>query len=78
MYGGKKAVRILYLVSKTEPHVADLSTDYQRIMQAALANKQNKAMEQWVFSKKDELYVRVDNAFKDCEFKVKWFNRKTK
>lgn len=78
MYGGKKAVRVLYLVSKTEPHVADLSTDYQRIMQAALANKQNKAMEQWVFSKKDELYVRIDNAFKDCDFKVKWFDRKTK
>ncbi len=76
--GGRKAVRILYLVSKTEPHVADLSTDYQRIMQAALANKQSKAMEEWVFSKKDELYVRIDNAFKDCDFKVKWFDRKTK
>lgn len=78
MYSGKKAVRILYLVSKTEPHVADLRTDYQRIMQAALANKQNKAMEQWIFSKKDELYVRIDNAFKDCDFKVKWFDQKTK
>lgn len=76
MSGGKKAVRVLFLVSRTEPHVASLTTDYQRISNAALAFKQNKAMEDWVFSKQDELYVRINEAFKDCKFKIKWFDKK--
>lgn len=76
MHGGKKAVRVLYLLTRIEPHVASLTTDYQRIMNAALAFKQNKAMEAWVFSKQDELYVRIDETFKNCTFKVRWFDKK--
>ena len=39
---GKEAMRILYLKSNTPPHQANLLDDYQKISQAAIAQKKNR------------------------------------
>lgn len=73
---GKKGVRVLFMVSRIEPHVADLNTDYQRIMTAALNFKKNKVLENWIFSKRNDLYVKINPDFKSCTFKINWFETK--
>lgn len=74
--GGKKGVRVLYLMKKTDPHVADLSTDYPKIQQMALADKQEKLKLKWVEGAKSDFYIRVEPDYKDCDFKVNWFEKR--
>jgi peptidyl-prolyl cis-trans isomerase SurA len=63
---GKEAVRILYYKSKTAPHQANLRDDYQKIYNAALAEKKNKAMNEWFEKNKKELFVEIDEEFSSC------------
>lgn len=63
----KTAVRIIYLKSKTPPHVANLSDDYQKLKEAALAEKKNIAVENWFKETKKQIYIRVDDNFNTCE-----------
>ncbi len=75
--GGTKVVKILYIVSKTEPHVANLDTDYSKIQQAALADKQASLLSEWVEDKKNDFYIKIATEYKDCKYTVSWFNEKT-
>jgi peptidyl-prolyl cis-trans isomerase SurA len=63
---GKEAVRILYYKSKTEPHQASLKQDYQKIYNAALSEKKNKAMNEWFEKNKKELFVQIDEEYSNC------------
>jgi peptidyl-prolyl cis-trans isomerase SurA len=63
---GKEAVRILYYKSKSEPHQANLRDDYQKIYNAALAEKKNKAMNGWFEKNKKELFVEIDEEYASC------------
>jgi peptidyl-prolyl cis-trans isomerase SurA len=63
---GKEAVRILYYKSKSAPHQANLRDDYQKIYNAALAEKKNKAMNKWFEKNKKELFVEIDEEFSSC------------
>lgn len=74
--GGAKVVKILYIVSKKEPHIASLETDYSKIQEAALADKQAQLLSEWVESKKDDFYIKIASDYKDCKFTVSWFNEK--
>jgi peptidyl-prolyl cis-trans isomerase SurA len=71
---GTTAFRILYLKVRTQPHVADLSTDYQRIQQAALTEKENKVLLDWVNKKRKTTYVQVSDDFKSCTGLSHWFS----
>jgi peptidyl-prolyl cis-trans isomerase SurA len=64
---GKKAVRIIYLKSKTPPHVANLSQDYQQIKEAALAEKKNKVLDEWFTSAREQVYVKIDEDYNHCK-----------
>ncbi len=69
---GKEAYNLFFLKSQTEPHVANMQDDYQRIQLAALAEKKNKAIEKWINDKAAKTYIRIDEAFKDCPFAHRW------
>ena len=71
---GKDAYRLLFVRSKTEPHRANLKEDYQKIQTAALNEKQNKAILDWVKKKKSSTYIKVDKAYQNCEILKDWFN----
>jgi peptidyl-prolyl cis-trans isomerase SurA len=71
---GKQAYKILYLKKRTEPHKANLKDDYQNIQGAALAKKQQKAIQNWVKKKSAETYVHLADDFKSCTFNNKWIN----
>ena len=70
---GNTAFRILHLKSRAKPHTANLTDDYQRIQEAALAEKENKALIDWIKKKKKTTYVQVSEEYKTCTNLSYWF-----
>jgi peptidyl-prolyl cis-trans isomerase SurA len=64
---GKSAMRILYYKSKIAPHYANLSDDWQKIYNAALGEKKNKVLNEWFDKSKGEVYISIDDDYKDCK-----------
>jgi len=64
---GKDAMRILWLKSNTPPHQANLKDDYQKISQAALNEKKNKALDEWFSKNRGSVYLEVDPQYADCK-----------
>lgn len=73
---GKESYNLYYLKSRSEPHVANLKDDYQKVQAAALMNKQNSAIELWINSKVAKTYVKIHDDFIDCPFTHAWDTRK--
>lgn len=73
MYETKQGVRIVKLISKTEPHIASLNTDRQLIEMAALNKKKQAAIDDWVRSKVSGNFIQIDQEYiKDCKMKYDW------
>lgn len=71
---GSQLYRIVKLISRTEPHRANLRDDYQKIQEVALQEKQGKAMLAWIDKKVKKTYVKLDEDYKDCKFENNWVN----
>ncbi len=69
--GGKKVIRIIKLLGRSEPHVANLKSDYQRIMNAAMQSKQQKRIDEWIQDKAEGVYIKIDDEYKNCSFNLK-------
>jgi peptidyl-prolyl cis-trans isomerase SurA len=69
---GKKGVRIVYLKSRTEPHLENLKDDYNRISQRTLEQKKNEVLEQWFNKKIVTYYILIDDEYKVCPEMAKW------
>lgn len=69
---GKTGFRILHLLAEREPHKADLSRDYEKIQNAALNQKKQEKLIDWVIDKKDKTYIFIADDFKACESIDKW------
>lgn len=69
---GKKGVRIVQLITKTEPHRENLKDDYNRVAQRALEEKKNAALEKWFTQKIGTFYINIDDEYKTCPEMHKW------
>lgn len=74
---GKKGVRIVELVSQSDPHVENLKDDYNKIAQRAVEEKKMDVLQKWFASKIPTYYVMIDGEFKDCSNITKWKNATT-
>ncbi|HEY2648288.1 MAG TPA: peptidylprolyl isomerase [Puia sp.] len=72
---GKKGVRIIYLISKSEPHRENLKDDYNRISQRALEQKKNKVLQAWFQSRISTYYIMIDGDYRNCGNLSKWQTR---
>ncbi|MFD1185425.1 peptidylprolyl isomerase [Pontibacter rugosus] len=63
---GQEAMRIIYLKSKSKPHLANLNDDYQKIANAALAQKRSKAVNEWFRKNIDTVYIDIDPEYEHC------------
>lgn len=70
----KKGVRIVYLLSKSDPHRENLKDDYNKISLRALEEKKSEALEKWFNEKIGTYYIKVDEEYKNCEEMKKWTN----
>ena len=69
---GQQAFRIVKLISRTEPHRANLQQDYDFIQQLALAEKKRKATMAWINRRLPNTYVFVHERLRECEFELDW------
>lgn len=69
---GSQAYRIVRLVSRSEPHRANLKDDYQKIQEVALQEKQDRAIKLWIEKKIKKTYIKMDDQYKNCKFENKW------
>ena len=72
---GKKGVRILYLISKSDPHRENLKDDYNKIALRALDQKKNKALQTWFQSRIATYYIMIDGDYRNCGNLSKWQTR---
>jgi peptidyl-prolyl cis-trans isomerase SurA len=70
---GKKVVRVIYLKTRTEPHIENLKDDYNRVAQRALEEKKGDAIERWFNTKIASYYIMIDDDYKTCGELKKWF-----
>lgn len=68
----KKGIRIVYLLSKTEPHRENIKDDYNKISQRALEHKKNDTLEHWFKEKVGSFYVKIDAEYQNCTEMQKW------
>lgn len=73
---GRQAYRLLYLKSRTDPHVANLKDDYNAIMDWALSKKKNEAVDSWVNEKIKNTYVKINDEYLKCNFYNNWLINK--
>ena len=69
----KQGVRIVRLAERTAPHKANLKDDYQLIQNAALNKKRQEAIKIWTNEKINNAYIRIDEAYRDCDYRYDWF-----
>lgn len=69
---GEETYSIIFLKSRTEPHVANLKDDYQRIQNAATLEKQAKTINNWMKEKLEDTYVKINPDFQNCDFEHEW------
>jgi peptidyl-prolyl cis-trans isomerase SurA len=70
---GKKAMRIISLQNRTEPHRENLKDDYNKVAQRALDVKRSMAIEKWFQGKLPTFYIKIADEFKECEGVKKQF-----
>lgn len=72
----KDAYRLVTLVRSTPEHKANLVDDYDRIYNAALEmEKENKVFD-WASKIIKNTYIRIDEEYKDCNFRLDWLKTK--
>ena len=69
----KRAVRIVYLRNRTEPHRENLKDDYNRVAVRALEIKKQQVLEKWFSNKLPNYYMMLDEEFKECPNLHSWW-----
>ena len=63
---------MIYLKSRTKPHQANLTDDYDRIQQLALVQKQVEAINKWLRDRIVKSYVFIAPEYRNCKVMQKW------
>lgn len=74
----KQGIRIVYLISKTEPHRMNLKDDYNRVAQSALEEKKSNVMVKWFEDHIPTYYILIDKDYQSCELLEKWLKYASK
>ena len=75
----KPGYRIVKMIKRTEPHRASLEKDYQKIKAAALAEKEQQALQDWIKNNISKTYMRLNMEYcSACEFQQAWIENSAK
>lgn len=69
---GRPFFKIIRVVRRIPEHQADYSTDYMKIKELALRDKQMEAIEKWQEEKIGETYIKISGKYRDCEYTSNW------
>lgn len=74
---GKKGVRIVEVLTKTEPHRENLKDDYDKVAARALEEKKNAVLDEWFAKHIPTFYINIADEYKNCPEMQKWDNNAT-
>jgi peptidyl-prolyl cis-trans isomerase SurA len=66
--------RLVYLKTRTKPHVLSIKEDYQKLQMLTENDKKRKAISKWIDEKRSKTYIKIDNEYINCSFDNKWIN----
>ena len=69
---GKMAYRILYLKTKTAAHKPNLKEDYDLIKNAALEEKKQNLIKDWILNKVKLTNIKINENYRNCPFVNEW------
>jgi peptidyl-prolyl cis-trans isomerase SurA len=72
IYDRKQGFRIVRLIERYLPHIANLKDDYALIKRAAENDKKQKTILNWIKSKIGNAYIRIDDSYQNCQFSTNW------
>jgi len=65
---GKTVCAIAKLKNRVEGHKATITEDYQILKDVVLNKRREEALHEWVVNKIKNVYVRVNDQYKNCNF----------
>ena len=72
---GKKGVRVIHLISQTDPHKENMRDDYNRIAARALQEKQESEIEKWFGDRIGSFNIRIAPEYQNCDAIHKWMGK---
>ncbi|APG58927.1 peptidylprolyl isomerase [Christiangramia salexigens] len=69
---GRPQFKIMKVTKKISEHKADYATDYQKIKELALRDKQLKEIEKWQKEKIADTYIKVNGKYRECDYTSDW------
>ena len=71
----KQVAAIVKLSKRIEGHKADMNSDYQTIKMMAENKKRQELLDKWLKNKIKSTYVRIDENWRNCEFRYEGWVR---
>jgi peptidyl-prolyl cis-trans isomerase SurA len=69
---GSVSFKIIKMINRIEDHEADYASDYIKIKDLALKNKQTETIKKWQTDKLKDTYIKIGDEFKECIFVSDW------
>ena len=66
------AYRLLYLRTKVAAHKPNLKEDYDLIKNAALEEKKQKLINEWLLEKVKTTNIKINENYRSCPFIKEW------
>jgi len=70
--GGAPKFKIMKISNRYDEHRADFASDYLKIQELALREKQFKEIKKWIKDKIKDTYIHLDDENKGCDFSNNW------
>lgn len=71
----KDVVVIAKLTNRIDSHKANLSDDYQLIKGLYEQSAKQRIIQEWVEKKIKDTYIRIEDGWRDCDFKYNWLKK---
>lgn len=72
---GRPYFKIIKVTKRIPEHKADYKTDYSKIKDLALRDKQLEAIKKWQEEKIQETYIKVNGKYRDCTYTSNWLKK---
>lgn len=72
---GKTVCAIAKLKNRVDGHKATITEDYQILKDVVLEKRRSEAIHEWVVNKIKNVYVRINDKYKNCDFEYQGWNK---
>lgn len=72
---GRPFFKLIKVTKRIPEHKADYKTDYSKIKDLALRDKQLEAIKKWQQEKIQETYIKVNGKYRDCTYTSNWLKK---